>query len=343
LLLFLDVHNPHTTLIEGVKAVDWFGTLAILAVTLLLLLGLDFGGAIFPWDSPKVICLILFGTLMTGFFLFSEKRLAKYPLMPLGVFKDWSNDATFLLAFAHSMVSIGIEFYLPLYFQSVKQASPIRSGVLIVPMMVTEAAVDIMVGILIHQTGRYREIIWAGVTLMTLGTGLYISFQTDTSVARIIGFEIIGGIGTALLFQAPMINIQNTVSQANTASATATLGFVRNLATSLSIVLGGVVFQNSMTARQSSLASAGLSESVLEALSGDQAAANVEIVKLIKDAAQRQVVQDAFAWSLRNMFIMYTCVAAVAMVASAFIKQRHLRTEHTETKTGIPHLTERET
>jgi hypothetical protein len=140
-----------------------------------------------------------------------------------------------------------------------------------------------------------------------------------------------------------MINIQNTVSQANTASATATLGFVRNLATSLSIVLGGVVFQNSMTARQSSLASAGLSESVLEALSGDQAAANVEIVKLIKDAAQRQVVQDAFAWSLRNMFIMYTCVAAVAMVASAFIKQRHLRTEHTETKTGIPHLTERET
>ena len=341
LLLFLDVHNPRTKLGEGVKALDWFGTFSILAVTVLLLLGLDFGGAIFPWGSPKVVCLIVFGTLMIGFFLFSEKRLAKYPLMPLSVFKDWSNNATFLLAFAHSMVSIGVEYYLPLYFQSVKQASPLHSGVLIVPMMITEAATDIVVGILIHQTGRYREIIWAGVTLMTLGTGLYISLRTDPSVARIIGFEIIGGIGTALLFQTPMIVIQNTVSQADTASATATLGFSRNMATALSIVLGGVVFQNSMAARQSSLAAAGLSESALEALSGDQAAANVGIVKSVQDAAQRQAVKDAFAWSLRNMFIMYTCVAGVAMAASAFIKQRHLRTEHTETKTGIHQLTER--
>lgn len=341
LLLFLDVHNPRTKLGEGVMAVDWFGTLSILAVTLLLLLGLDFGGATFPWDSPKVICLIVFGTLMIGFFLFSEKRLAKYPLMPLNVFGNWSNNAAFLVAFAHSMVAIGVEYYLPLYFQSVKQASPLRSGILILPMMITEAVVDIMVGILIHQTGRYREAIWVGVTLMTLGTGLYISFRTDTSVARVIGFEIIGGIGTALIFTAPMIAIQNTVSQADTAAATATLGFIRSSATSLSIVLGGVVFQNSMAARQSSLAAAGLGESVLAALSGDQAAANVEIVKSIQDAAQRHVVQDAFAWSLRNMFIMYTCIAAVAMVASAFIKQQHLRTEHTETKTGIEQLTER--
>jgi MFS family permease len=341
LLLFLDVHNPRTKLGEGVRAVDWFGMLSILTVILLLLLGLDFGGAIFPWNSPKVICLIVFGTLMIGFFIFSEKHLAKYPLMPLSMFKNWSNNAVFLVAFAHSMVSIGTEYYLPLYFQSVKQASPFHSGTLLVPLMVTGAAVEIMVGILIHQTGRYREIIWAGITLMTLGTGLYINFRTDTSVGNIIGFEIIWVIGTASLFQAPMIAMQNTVSQADTATATATLGFIRNLATSLSIVVGGVVFQNSMAARQLSLAGAGLSKSVLKALSGDQAAANVNIIKSIQDAAQRHVVQEAFAWSIRNMFIMYTCVAAVGMVASFFIKHRHLSTEHTETKTGIQQLTER--
>lgn len=343
LLFFLDVHNPRTKLAEGVMAIDWFGTLSILAVTLLLLLGLDFGGAIFPWNSPKVICLIVFGALMIGFFLFSEKRLAKYPLMPLSMFKNWSNNAIFLVAFAHSIVSIGAEYYLPLYFQSVKQASPLRSGLLIVPMMVTEAAVDILSGVLIHRTGRYREIIWVGVTLMTLGNGLYINFKTTTSIGTIIGFEIIAGIGTALLFGTPGIAIQSTVSQADTASAIATMGFLRNVAHSLSIVVGGVVFQNSMAARQSSLAATGLSETVLEALSGDQAAANVEIVKTIRDAVQRQAVKEAFSWSLRNMFIMYTSVAAVALLASAFIKQRHLSTEHTETKTGLQNMTERET
>ena len=342
LLLFLDVHNPRTNLREGIMAVDWFGTFSILAITVLLLLGLDFGGAIFPWSSPKVICLIVFGALMVGFFVFSEKRLAKYPLMPLSIFKNWSNNAIFLVAFSHNLAYIGIEYYLPLYFQSVKQVSPLRSGILLLPMILTEAAVDVIVGILIHRTGRYREIIWVGAAVMTLGIGLYISLGTDTPVATIVGFEIVGGIGTALLFQAPMIAVQNTVSQANTATATATLGFVRNVATSISIVLGGVVFQNSMDIRQSSLAAAGLSEAILAALSGDRAAANVGIVKSIQDAAQRHMVQDAFAWSLRNMFIMYTCAAAVAILGSAFVKHGHLSTEHTETKTGIGQTTETE-
>ncbi|KAI2615858.1 MFS drug transporter [Hypoxylon sp. NC1633] len=342
LLLLLDVHNPHTKFREGIAAIDWFGTVCILGVTLLLLLGLDFGGAIFPWDSPKVICLIVFGVVMVGLFLFSEKRLAKYPLMPLGIFKNWSNNAAFLVAFAHNMVSIGIEYYLPLYFQSVKQTSPLRSGILILPMLITEAATDIMAGVFIHRTGRYRELAWVGVTLMTVGTGLYIHFGTETSVAEIAGFEIVGGIGTALLFQIPMLAIQNTVSQADTASATASLGFLNKVATALSIVLGGVVFQNSMAARQPSLAAAGLGESVLQALAPDQAAANVEVVQSITDAAQRLAVQDAFAWSLRNMFILYTCIAAVAVVASVFLKHERLRTEHTETKTGIKTLTERE-
>jgi MFS family permease len=342
LLLFLDVHNPRTKLREGLLAVDWFGMVSILAVSILLLLGLNFGGATFPWDSAQVICLIVFGALMIAFFLFSEKRLAKYPLMPLGVFETLSNNATILVALGHSMVNIGVEYYLPLFFQSVRQASPLRSGVLLLPITVTAAATDIVAGILIHRTGRYREIIWAGVTLMTLATGLYIDFWTDTPLARIIGIELIGGAGTALLFQTPMLAIHNTVSQADVASATASLGFLRSLATSVSIVVGGVVFQNSMSARHSTLAAAGLGESVLDALSGDHAAANVDIVKTIPDATQRRVVQDAFAWSVRNIFILYTCVAAVTVVASLFIKQRHMSTEHTETKTGIAHLTKRE-
>lgn len=339
LLLFLDVHNPRTKLSEGFRAVDWLGTFSILAVTLLLLVGLDFGGAIFPWNSPKVICLIVFGTLMIGFFLFSEQRLAKYPLMPLAVFTNWSNNATFIVSFTHGMVLVGIEYYLPLYFQSVLQVSPLRSGVLLLPLIVLQATIEIMAGSLINRTGRYREFMWAGTTLMTLGTGLYIYFGTDTPVAVIVGLEIVGSFGPALLFQAPMVAIQNTVSQADTAAATASLGFIRNLAMALSVVIGGVVFQNSMDARQSSLATAGLSKSVLEALSGSQAAANVGIPRTIEDASQRQAVLEAFAWSMRNMFILYTCLAAVAMVASVFIKHRKLNTEHTETKTGIQSLT----
>ncbi|KAJ4424724.1 hypothetical protein N0V82_000652 [Gnomoniopsis sp. IMI 355080] len=342
LLLFLDVHNPRTKFFEGVKAVDWLGTFSILAVTLLLLLGLDFGGAIFPWTSPKVICLIVFGTMSIGLFLFTERRLAKYPLIPLNVFQSWNNNATFLVTFFHGMVLIGMEYYLPLYFQSVKQASPFRSGLLILPLIITQAVGEIFAGVLIHRTGRYRETIWAGAVLMTIGTGLYILFGTDTSVATIVGLEIFGALGPSLLFQGPMVSIQNSVSQADTAAATAALGFIRISAMSLSVVVGGVVFQNSMNTKQPLLAAAGLNGTVLDALSGSEAAANVNIAGFDLDDSQRRVVLDAFAWSMRNMFIMYTCLAAVAMIASVSIKHRRLNTEHTETKTGIQQLMRRE-
>jgi hypothetical protein len=270
--------------------------------------------------------------------LFNEKRLAKYPLMPFAVFKSSSNNATFLVAIGHT---IGIEYYLPLYFQSVEQSSPLRSGLLILPLMVTESIVDILVGIAIHRTGRYREIIWVGVAFMTLGTGLYIQLQTHTAIATIISFQIIGGIGVACLFQAPMMAVQNTVSQADTAGATATLGFFRNLAASFSIVLGGVAFQNSMASRHSTLAAAGIGESVLNILTSSQAAANLQVVKTIGNGAQRLAIKDAFAWSIRNMFVMYTGVTAVALVASVAVKQYHMSKEHMETKTEVKHLTER--
>jgi len=341
LLLLLDVHNPRTGLLEGIQAIDWSGTASMLAVTVLLLLGLNFGGGVFAWNSAQVISLIVIGTAMIAFFIFAEKRLAKYPLMPLDVFRTMSNNATFVVAFGHNMVNIGVEFYLPLFFQSVRQASPLHSGLLMLPLMISAAATDVVSGMLINRTGRYREIIWSGTGLMTLACGLYVNFWTDTPLAEIIGIEIISGTGVALLFQTPMLAIHSTVRQADVASATASLGFLNSIATALSVVAGGVVFQNSMSARHATLASTGLEPSVLEALAGDRAAANVGIVKTVMDATQQRAVQDAFAWSVRNIFVMYTCIAGITVLAGIFIRQKQMSTEHSETKTGIANLSKR--
>jgi MFS family permease len=108
LLLFLDVHNPRTKVLDGFKAIDWFGSLSILGLCLMLLLGLNFGGTTFPWNSPKVICLIVFGSLMSVFFIYSEKRLARYPLMPLSLFNHTSNIATLVVCFIHGFVSFTV-------------------------------------------------------------------------------------------------------------------------------------------------------------------------------------------------------------------------------------------
>ncbi|KAL8886471.1 MAG: hypothetical protein Q9215_005828 [Flavoplaca cf. flavocitrina] len=335
ILLFLDVHNPKTRLMDGVKAIDWFGSISIIGLTVMLLLGLNFGGTTFPWDSPKVICLIVFGCSMSVLFVFSEKRLARYPLIPLGLLKDQSCVMSLLVNFVHGFVFIAGEYYLPLYFQAVEEASPIRSGVLILPFILSETVMGIMVGFLIHRTGRYLEFMWIGTILMTLGFGLFIHLGAASSLIEIVISQIIAGIGSGMLFEPPLIAIQAHVSQDDTATATATYGFTMNMAMSISIVVGGVIFQNSMHNRGSTLSAAGLSSEIVHKFAGDDAAANVGIISTVADAAQELAIKEAFAWSLRNMWILYTCVSFLGIIASIFLEKKELSKEHIETRTGL--------
>lgn len=103
-VFFLDVHDPKTKMSDGLRAIDWFGCACVLGFTLMLLLGLQLGGVTFPWKSPQVICLIVFGALCSLPFVYCEKKVAKYPLMPLGIFTQFSNVATLLVTFAHGFV-----------------------------------------------------------------------------------------------------------------------------------------------------------------------------------------------------------------------------------------------
>lgn len=340
-LLIMDVYNPHTKFREGFAAIDWLGTISVLGVVLMLLLGLDFGGIFAPWGSATVICLLVFGVVMLACFLFVEKRVAKYPLMPLGMFKNWRNIAVTIVLMAHGMAFIAAEYYLPLYLQSAKEASPTRSGVLVLPLTVSGAVFGALTGVVMHSTGRYRELIWFGAVLTAVGVGLFALLDPQTSVARIVGFEILAGAGMGPLFQAPIIAIQAAVSQANTATATSTFGLLRSVSISVSLVIGGVVFQNGMQDRVKDLAHIGIDQAIVAALSGGEAAASVDLVKSVSDPFQKLAIEAAFAGSLRDMWIMFAGIAALGAVASIFVVQEHLRVEHTETKTGIEAMQQR--
>ena len=332
--LFLDVHNPRTPLVAGVKAIDWAGSLSILALTLLLLLGLDFGGDTFPWSSPKVICLIVFGALCSLLFIWSEKRWAKYPLIPMGLFKESSNVASLLVTWFHGTAFIAAEYYFPLYLQA-RGASALRSGVLLVPLITTTAACGVLTGIFIHRYGRYRELIWIGTVMLTIGNGAYISLKAESSVAHIIGVQLIAGVGAGLQFEPPLVALQAFTSQEDVATATSTFSFIRSMALSVSVILGGVVFQNSMNTRHHSLVAAGIPSNITMLLTGKEAAAHVYIPARLKDPMQRLAATKAFSWSMRNMWIMYTCFSFLGVVSGIFVKSRGLATEHRETITGL--------
>lgn len=116
----------------------------------------------------------------------------------------------------------------------------------------------ILTGVVIHRSGRYIEIIWIGTIFKALGFGLLINLKAQSTLREIVPLEIVAGIGSELLFEPPLIALQTLVSQEDTATATATFGFIRNIGLVLSIVIGGVVFQNGMSLRAPQLRASGL-------------------------------------------------------------------------------------
>ncbi|KAH6663200.1 MFS multidrug transporter-like protein [Halenospora varia] len=333
LCFFLHLDNPKTPVWDGLKAVDWAGSLLIVGGTLMLLLGLEFGGITYPWSSATVVCLIVFGIVTAGLFIINEWKFARYPVMPLRLFSKRSNIAALGVCFCHGFVFIAGTYYLPLYFQAVIGATPLLSGVYLLALALTLSIVSGMTGVFIKKTGKYLPPIWFGMFFMTLGFGLFIDLGPTANWGKIIGFQIVAGIGVGPNFQSPLIALQNFVAPRDIATATATFGFVRNLSTSISVVIGSVVFQNEMQKKLPQLI-ASLGPQVAQALSGGSAGASVGVVGQLPPA-QRRVAREAFTDSLQIMWIMYVAFAALGLVISFFISHQNLTKEHHVTKTGL--------
>lgn len=83
---------------------DWIGTAAIIGVTVMILLSLDFGGVISPWDSPKVLSLFTGGFMLLTFFVFWEARGASNPLLPSRLLDCRSKVSLLTVCFTHGFV-----------------------------------------------------------------------------------------------------------------------------------------------------------------------------------------------------------------------------------------------
>ena len=329
----LHLDTPKTPVVGGLFAVDWLGSISIAGATVMFLLGLTFGGVIHPWDSPIVLCLLIFGPLLFLVFLAIEWKVAKYPIMPLEMFENPSNIASLLGVFFHGLMMIIGSFFMPLYFQSVLGASALLSGVWLLPLALSLSFTSAGTGWYISSTGRYMDCIRVAFAFSVLGFGILYDLPLGKTWSKIIIYQIICGLGIGPNFQSLLLALQNQVKPHHYATVTATLGFTRNLATAIGVVVGNVVFQNSML-KQESYLKASLGPEVAELLSGKNAESSVFLVDKLP-TLQRDIARAAYYSALRNVWLTAVAFAAAGLITCVFIKGRELSKVHEKVETGL--------
>ena len=338
--IVLTLHNPRTPLREGLYAIDWIGSVAVVGGTVLFLLGLELGGVTYPWASPTVLGLVLSGILLLSLacFHFARPDLTRtpYPLVPIALFADRHNCAAYAVAFIHGFVLISASYFLPLYFQAVLGATPLQSGLYLLPYALSLSTTSAMAGWAIQKTGSYLWLIISVMALTVLGFGLLVdlgpapapaSAPTTTSslTAKAVIYQLLAGAGIGPNSQATLIAIQTAISAEDIGAATSTFVFARQLATAISIVVGGAVFSGEMQRQSASLA-AELSPEVAEMLAAHYATANAERIARVA-GREGWVARQAYDLGLRNMRVVYAAFAGAGLVLSVFIRHRRLADE----------------
>jgi hypothetical protein len=199
----------------------------------------------------------------------------------------------------NSATVIAYDYFLPLYFQVVLRFEPIISGVSLFALVITLSLATMSTGLFVARTGNFLLPTRAAAVVMTIGTGLFISFGEETSWAKIIIFLIVAGLGAGPLFQAPMIALQSHVRPVDISAAMSAFTFMRSLFSSASIVVGSVVLQRSLPGD-------GLT------LGHDQG----EPGETASDEDTGQYVA-----ALRTMWIVYTSICGLLLVATFFIRK----------------------
>ena len=231
---------------EQILQFDIPGTIVFLPSVVCLLLGLQWGGSIYPWKSGRVIALFVLSGVFGILFIIIQIWKGEDATVPPRIFKNRNVWGAAWFAACVASAFFVLCFYIPIWFQAIKGVSAVKSGIMNLPLVLSLVTLSIVSGGLITVIGYYTPFILASVVVMSIGAGLLTTFKVDTGHAHWIGYQIIFGFGVGMGMQQSLIVIQAILPSKDVAVGTAILMFSQMLGGSLFVSVAQNVFQNQL-------------------------------------------------------------------------------------------------
>lgn len=201
MFLFLHVDTPRPlTVKQGLKRVDWIGNFLLIGSVLSILIALSWADTRYPWRSWHILVPLLVGLAgLCVFHVYEASSLCLNPTLPPRLFGNRTAAVSFIITFVLGAVTVWRLFFLALYFEGVLLASSSRAGVLLLPSVLVYVPASVSGGFALSKWGRYKPIHILAFGVVVLASGLYINFDKDSSLAKIVLYQMVAGWGTGML------------------------------------------------------------------------------------------------------------------------------------------------
>jgi len=222
--------------------VDYAGLVAISAASTGIVLAVTWGGHQYPWGSWQVLgavalCLAAFAMLVV------VERRAAHPIFPPDLFTNRSVLMSFVVMFfAMGAVMASATNFLPLFLQLVQGRSASSSGLLLLPLLLPVIAISLLAGTWITTAARFRPVMIGGTAVLAAGCALLATMGPDTAAWLTAAYMILVGAGIGLLFQTPLVLVQNNAPSGEVGAATGAASFLRMIGSAIGVGALGALF-----------------------------------------------------------------------------------------------------
>ena len=216
---------PHT---RREHRIDVLGALAI-TVCLAPLLTVAEQGRTWGWTSTRAIVCYAVGGFGLVAFLVVEALVGEDALIPLRMFRNRTFSLTSIVGFVVGMGMFGGIICLPLYLQIVRDATPTKSGLLLLPLTAGIMVGSVVSGQLISRIGRYKIYPVLGTVLMVGGLWLLHTVGVATPFWRTSVFMAVLGFGLGNIMQPITLAVQNAMPPRDIGVATSSATFFRQM------------------------------------------------------------------------------------------------------------------
>ncbi|SJX64144.1 uncharacterized protein SRS1_14798 [Sporisorium reilianum f. sp. reilianum] len=306
-ILLLPLKKVDGDMKSKLAKVDYLGILLVLSGSVLMLLGLNWGGQQYAWTSPHVLVTLVLGAVLYIAFGVVEARVAALPLIPMRLFRIGTVCSVLVQTMCTGGIFYLLLFFVPQFTQVVKGYSGVKAGVTLIPLMALQAVTSIVAGVLVSKTGRYKLIIVGGFAIYSVGVGLLGLLDHTSSIGQVIGFLLLSGFGAGGTFQTTLVAAQNAVDRQDLAVVTSARNFARLFGGTLCLAISYTVLNNTVRHH-------------VRTLPADVIAQVVRNPQLITsgrfDGATTQLLLDAYVEGFRNVFRFGLGLTLLALVVT---------------------------
>ncbi|KAF2502206.1 major facilitator superfamily transporter [Lophium mytilinum] len=231
---------------EKVLQLDLVGAAVLMGGIIAFILALQYGGQTMAWNSSTVIGLLVGFVLIFAAFLLWEAFQKERAMMILRLCAQraiWVGS-TFQFLYGASYF-IGL-YYLPIYFQSVRNVSPSESGIRNLPLVLSFGISSITGGLALSKFGHAVPMMAVGSSLATVACGLFYTLDASTTTGQWIGFQILAGVGWGVCWQCTMAIAQEGQEPADLPSITSIVLLFQILGGAFGISIAQCAFNNTM-------------------------------------------------------------------------------------------------